>query len=135
MLAFSWRVNYREVLATSVTSKLVFIHLFLNRNYFKKICIYLAVLGLCCCVGFCLVAASGDFSRVAVFRLLSVVAPLPAEHGLWGARVSVVAARGFDSCGSWARERRLSSCGAKAQLLCSTWELPGARTVNPHLPP
>ena len=29
------------------------------------------------------------------------------------------------SCGSWALERRLSSCGTRAQLLCSMWDLPG----------
>ena len=35
-----------------------------------------------------------------------------AEHGLCGARASVVAARGLRSCGSWALEHRLRSCGA-----------------------
>ena len=32
---------------------------------------------------------------------------------------------GFSSCGSRALERRLSSCGARAQLLRGTWDLPG----------
>ena len=32
---------------------------------------------------------------------------------------------GFSSCGSWALERRLSSCGARAQLLCGMWDPPG----------
>ena len=32
---------------------------------------------------------------------------------------------GFSRCGSWALERRLSSCGARAQLLLSMWDLPG----------
>ena len=32
---------------------------------------------------------------------------------------------GFSSCGSQALERRLSSCGARAQLLHSMWDLPG----------
>ena len=32
---------------------------------------------------------------------------------------------GFSSCGSRALERRLSSCGAQAQLLCGMWDLPG----------
>ena len=31
-----------------------------------------------------------------------------------GARASVVVAHGLSSCGSWALERRLSSCGARA---------------------
>ena len=32
---------------------------------------------------------------------------------------------GFSSCGMWALERRLSSCGARAQLLRGMWDLPG----------
>ena len=32
---------------------------------------------------------------------------------------------GFSSCGSWALECRLSSCGTQAQLLHSMWDLPG----------
>ena len=32
---------------------------------------------------------------------------------------------GFTSCGSQALERRLSSCGAQAQLLHGMWDLPG----------
>ena len=37
---------------------------------------------------------------------------------------SVVVAHGLSSCGSWALERRLSSCGARALLLCGMWDLP-----------
>ena len=42
---------------------------------------------------------------------------------------------GFSSCGSWALERRLSSCGARAQLLCGMWDLPGLglEPVSPAL--
>ena len=32
---------------------------------------------------------------------------------------------GLSSCGSQALENGLSSCGPWAQLLCSTWDLPG----------
>ena len=39
------------------------------------------------------------------------------EHGLQ--------ARGLSSCGLWALEHRLSSCGAQAQLLHGMWDLPG----------
>ena len=42
-----------------------------------------------------------------------------------GVRTSVVVAHGLSSCGSRALERRLSSCGTRAQLLCSMWNLPG----------
>ena len=51
--------------------------------------------------------------------------PLP----LWstGSRhtASAVVARGLSTCGSWALERRLSSCGAQAQPLHGTWDPPG----------
>ena len=51
--------------------------------FFKqKFYLFLAVLGLFCCVGFSLVAASGGYSPVAVLRLLIAVASLVAEHGL-----------------------------------------------------
>ena len=42
---------------------------------------------------------------------------------------------GFSSCGSQALERRLSSCGARASLLCGMWDLPGPglEPVSPAL--
>ena len=42
---------------------------------------------------------------------------------------------GFSSCGSLALERRLSSCGAQAQLLRHMWDLPGPgiEPVSPAL--
>ena len=42
---------------------------------------------------------------------------------------------GFSSCGSQALERRLSSCGAWAQLFHSMWDLPriGIEPVSPAL--
>ena len=42
---------------------------------------------------------------------------------------------GFSSCGSRALERRLSSCGARAQLLRGMWDLPGPglEPVSPAL--
>ena len=42
--------------------------------------LFLAVLGLSCCVGFSLVESSGGYSLDAVLRLLTVTA-LVAEHG------------------------------------------------------
>ena len=52
-----------------------------------------------------------------------------------GARSSVVVACGLSSCGSWAPERRLSSYGAQAQVLCGMWDLPGPglEPVSPAL--
>ena len=56
----------------------------LNNCLLKNVlCIlFLAVLGLCCCVGFSLVVASRDYSVVAVHRLLTAVASLLAKHRL-----------------------------------------------------
>ena len=64
-------------------------------------------------MGFSLVAASGGYSLVVVLRLLISVASL-VKHGLLGMKASVVAARGLGSCGFWALEHRISSCGARA---------------------
>ena len=47
-----------------------------------KLALFLVVLGLCCCTGFSLVVVSGDYSLVAVRRLLIVMASLVAEHRL-----------------------------------------------------
>ena len=45
-------------------------------------------------------------------------------------------ARGLSSCGLWALEHRLSSCGARAQLLRSMWDLPrpGLKPASPGFP-
>ena len=42
---------------------------------------------------------------------------------------------GFSSCGTWALERRLRSCGARAELLHGMWDLPGPglEPVSPAL--
>ena len=45
-------------------------------------CLFLTVLGFCCCVGFSLAAASRGYSLAVVLSLLIVVASLVAEHGL-----------------------------------------------------
>ena len=66
--------------------------------------------------GLSLVAASGGLLSIVVRGLLIAVASLVAEHGLQVC--------GLGSCGSRALERRLSSCGARAQLLHGTWDLP-----------
>ena len=58
------------------------------------------MLGLCCCMGFSLVAESGGYLLAAVPRLLTAGPSLVAEHGLLGTRASVAAARGLSSCGS-----------------------------------
>ena len=64
---------------------------------------------------------------IAVRGLLIMVASLVEERGLL--------ARGLTSCDSWAPERRLSSCGTRAQLLGGMWDLPGPglEPVSPAL--
>ena len=50
-------------------------------------------------------------------------------------RASVVVMLGLSGCGSWALERRLRSCGARAWLLRGMWDLPGSgiEPVSPAL--
>ena len=67
---------------------------------------FVAVLGFCCCVGFCLIVWEWGLLSVAVLWLLTVVASLVSEH--------LVAAGGLSSCGSQALEHRLSNFGAQA---------------------
>ena len=86
----------------------LFIYLF---YYFGLCWVFIAVHGLS------LVAASGVYSllRCAGFSLW------------WLLLLQSTGSRrvGFSSCGTQALERRLSSCGARAQLLRSMWDLPG----------
>ena len=50
--------------------------------FYNIISIFMAVLGLGCCVGFSLVADSRDYSLVVVHKFLIVVVPLVVKHGL-----------------------------------------------------
>ena len=78
----------------------------------------MAALGLRCCVR--------AFSRCDEQGLLTLQC---------GAQASVVVAHGLSSCGTWALERRLVSCGAWAELLHDMWDLPGPglKPVSPAL--
>ena len=51
-------------------------------NNFIYLFVFGAVLGLCCCSGFSLVAANGGYSVVAVHGLLVAVASPLAGHAL-----------------------------------------------------
>ena len=73
------------------------------RNNF--IYLFLAVLGLCCCVGFPRVVAIRGYS-------LSCGAQAPHCSGFSCCRAQALGHRGFSSCGSWTLELGLSSCGA-----------------------
>ena len=81
--------------------------------FFYLFYLFLAVLGLRCCARAFSRCGERGLLFITVRRLLTVV----ASH--WGAQAlctqaSVVAACRLSSCGSWALERRLSSCGACA---------------------
>ena len=91
-------------------SKLVFflINIFI---YFWLLWVFIAARGLS------LVVASGGYSLLRCtgfsLRWLLLLRSMGSRH------------TGFSSCGLWALERRLSSCGTRAQLLHSLWDLPG----------
>ena len=105
--------------------------------------LFLAVLGLCHCVGFSLVLASGASSLVVVCRLLIVVGGFSC-CGSWGlGKQAWQLWRGLSSCGTLARElwsltsvvaiSGLRSCGMRTQelwLLGSAVAVPGLRSCG-----
>ena len=76
--------------------------------------LFLAALGLRCCVQAFSSCGERGLLLVAMRGLLIAVASLCCGARALGARASVVAAHGLSSCGLRALERRLSSCGARA---------------------
>ena len=69
----------------------IFIYLLLNYVY-----LFLAVLGLCCCVGSSIVVMSGAYCLVVGCGLLIAVASLVAEHELksiWAQELWLVGSR------------------------------------------
>ena len=86
----------------------------------------MAVLGLHCCTGFSVVAASGSCSQVAGLKLL-LAAPSVAEHGLQS--------DGLSSCGTWTPWLQLMGSRAQAQLLRGRWDLTrsGTEPMSPAL--
>ena len=79
---------------------------------FKKIIyfmyLFLAVLGLHCCVGFSIVTASSGYSLAMIhgFSLQGLLL-------LQSMASRALCAYGLSSCSSWTLEHRLSSCGAQ----------------------
>ena len=102
----------------------------------RKIPIYLSMakLGLHCCAGFSLVAASRGYFLVAPHQRLIVEASV-AEHRLPGQQASAAAAHGLSGGGSPVLEHQLDSCGMRAWLLQGIWDLPelGIEPVPPAL--
>ena len=76
-------------------------HIKENNNY-----LFLAMLGLCCCMGFSLVAVSRGYSLLAMPAFLIMAGSLSGAQALGLAS--------FSSCDSQAVDHRLSTCGAWA---------------------
>ena len=95
----------------------------------------LAVLGLGCCArAFSSCGERGPLFAAVRGFLIAVASPT-VEHGPQARRLQQLWHRGLSSHGSRAPQRRLSSCGAQAQSLCGTWDLPrkGIEPVSPAL--
>ena len=97
------------------------------------VCMYvcMAALGLRCCTQAFSVTASGGYSSLCCvdyslrwLLLLQSTGSRCTGFSSCGTRASVVVHR-LSSCGLRTLERRLSRCGARAQLLSSMWDLPG----------
>ena len=106
-----------------------------NVHFKKLINLFLAALGLHCCARAFSSCGEGGLLFVVVCGLLIAVASLVAEHGLQACKLQQLWHMGFSSCGLRALEHRLSSCGARAQLLRGMWDLPGPglEPVSPAL--
>ena len=81
--------------------------------------LFMTVLGLCCCT--------------QSFSSCSTRASHCGGFSCYGAWALVFAACRLNNCGSWVPERRLSSCGTWALLLCGFWDLPrpGMEPMSP----
>ena len=80
---------------------------------FFNLFLFVSALGLHCCVWAFSSCGQWGLLFIAVPGLLIVVASLVAEHRTLGAWASVAVAHGLSSCGSWALESRLGSCGTQ----------------------
>ena len=78
----------------------------------KFIYLFLAALGVRCCVQAFSSCGEWELLFIAVRRLLIAVASLCCRAQAPGMRASVVVARGLSSCGSRALEHRFRSCGS-----------------------
>ena len=98
--------------------------------HFLFICLFLAVPGLSCCMGFSLVVASRSYSLVVVHRLLIAMASPLAEHRLQERELSSCGT-GLSSRGSPALEHRLNSCGFSNTGLVALQHLGSSQIRNP----
>ena len=83
---------------------------FFSNALLKTIYLFLSVRVPCCCVGFSLVVVRGLLSGCDAWASHCSGFSCCRAWAL-GTWVSVVAAHGFSSCGSWTLQHRLNSCG------------------------
>ena len=125
----SWQPLFPEICSTQITRKTIFFLKFYATCVFKNLIFknlsFLHWVFAAAC-GLSLAAASRGHSPLRCMGF-PLQWPPPWEHGLQ--------ARGLSICGSQALEHRLSSCGARASLLCSMWypPRPGIKPVSPAL--
>ena len=89
--------------------------------------LFLAVLGLGCC--------AQPFSSCCKQGLLSSCGVWTSHYDGFSGGAWALGYEAFSSCGIWALENTLSSCGSRAYLLCSMWHLPwpGIKPICPTL--
>ena len=111
----------------SVHMKVVPVLDFFFINLFIYLFLFLAALGLRCCARAFSSCGERGLLLVVVRGLLIAVASLVRSTGSRHV--------GFSSCGTWALERRLSSCSARALSLRGMWDFlgPGIEPVSPTL--
>ena len=111
----------------SVHMKVVPVLDFFFINLFIYLFLFFAALGLRCCARAFSSCGERGLLLVVVRGLLIAVASLVRSTGSRHV--------GFSSCGTWALERRLSSCSARALSLRGMWDFlgPGIEPVSPTL--
>ena len=111
-----------------------FLSFFFFLGFYVFVLFFWAALGLCCCLGFFLVAASGDCSWLQCSGF-SLWWPLLLQSA--GSSVPGLQLHGHvqPSGSSWTLGHRLSSYGAQTLVACSMWGLPrpGIEPVSPPL--
>ena len=138
---FEWRYVFiplgsipRSGIAGSYGNFIFYLFIF-KINLFMCLFMFGYVGSLLLRAGFLSSCSESGLLFIVVCRLLIAVASLCCGAPALGARASVAVACGLSSCSSWALEHRLSSCGARAQLLHGVWDLPGPglEPVSPAL--
>ena len=100
--------------------------------YYKELCLLFFNFLFHGCAGSSMQAFSTR-SRRGPLSSCCVQVALVKQHRLQGTQASAVAEYRFSSCGPWALENRLSSCGTQPLLPHGMWNLPGPE-IKPMFP-